>query len=553
MADKKTLKVIPLGGIQEIGKNITVFEYGGDMIVVDCGIIFPEDEMLGIDVVIPDFSYVVENMEKLRGLVLTHGHEDHIGAVPYLLKEVNVPVFGTAMTLGLLEYKLEEHRLIDSVELNVVKAGDVVKLGCFSVEFINSNHSIADSAALAIKTPVGTIIHTSDFKIDYTPIAGKPMNLKRIAELGEEGVRLLLADSTNVEQEGFTISERVVGESFERIFSKAKGRIIVATFASNVHRVQQIIDAAIKFKKKIIVFGRSMHNVMKKSIELGYLTIPTGTIVEPDDMDDFKPEELVFIATGSQGEPMSALSRMAMDTHRKAEIQKGDLVIISAAAIPGNEKPINQLINGLLKRGADVVYESISEIHSSGHACREELKLIHNLVSPEFFMPVHGEYRHLKRHSDLAVSIGMDEKNIFVMENGKVLEINKYGARIKGSVQSGYLMVDGLGIGDVGNIVLRDRKHLSQDGLITVVLTIERASGEILAGPDVTTRGFVYEKESGVLIGEIKNHIYDRLLEKDLEAMGVQSIKAYIKKSLRDYLYKKTGRNPMILPVVMEI
>jgi ribonuclease J len=553
LADKKTLKVIPLGGIQEIGKNITVFEYDGDMIVVDCGIIFPEDEMLGIDVVIPDFSYIVENMHKLRGLVLTHGHEDHIGAVPYLLKEVNVPVFGTAMTLGLLEYKLQEHRLIDSVELNVVEAGDMVGLGCFSVEFINSNHSIADSAALAIKTPVGTIIHTSDFKIDYTPIAGKPMNLQRIAELGEEGVRLLLADSTNVEHEGFTISERVVGESFERIFAKAEGRIIVATFASNVHRVQQIVNAAIKFKKKIIVFGRSMHNVMKKSTELGYLTIPPGTLVDPDDMDDYKPEELVFIATGSQGEPMSALSRMAMDTHRKAEIQKGDLVIISASAIPGNEKPINQLINGLLKRGADVVYESISEIHSSGHACREELKLIHNLVSPEFFMPVHGEFRHLKRHADLAVSIGMNEENIFLMENGRILEINAHGARIKGSVASGYLMVDGLGIGDVGNIVLRDRKHLSQDGLITVVLTLERATGEILAGPDVSTRGFVYEKESGELIGEIKNFIYDRLMEKDLESMGVSSIKAYVKKSLRDYLYKKTGRNPMILPIVMEI
>jgi len=553
LADKRSLRVIPLGGIQEIGKNITVFEYDGDMIVVDCGIIFPEDEMLGIDVVIPDFSYITDNMEKLRGLVLTHGHEDHIGAVPYLLKEVNVPVFGTAMTLGLLEYKLQEHGLLDISELNVVEAGDAVGLGCFTVEFINSNHSIADSAALAIKTPVGTVIHTSDFKIDYTPIAGKPMNLQRIAELGEEGVRLLLADSTNVEQEGFTISERVVGESFERIFSKAEGRIIVATFASNVHRVQQIVNAAIKFNKKIIVFGRSMHNVMKKSTELGYLQIPPGTIVDPEDMDSYKPGELVFIATGSQGEPMSALSRMAMDTHRNAEIKKGDLVIISASAIPGNEKPINQLINGLLKRGAEVIYESISEIHSSGHACREELKLIHNLVSPEYFMPVHGEYRHLKRHADLAASIGMKEENIFIMENGRVLEVSRKGARINGSVQSGYLMVDGLGIGDVGNIVLRDRKHLSQDGLITVVLTIEKATGEILAGPDVSTRGFVYEKESGGLIGDIKNYIYERLAEKDLEAMNSHEIKTFLKKNLRDYLYRKTGRNPMILPIVMEI
>jgi len=550
---KKALRVIPLGGIQEIGKNITVFEFGEDMVVVDCGIIFPEDEMLGIDVVIPDFSYVLDNMHKVRGIVLTHGHEDHIGAVPYLLKEINVPVYGTAMTLGLLEYKLEEHRLIDSIELNVVEAGDFIGLGCFAIEFINSNHSIADSAALAIRTPVGTILHTSDFKIDYTPIDGQPMNLQRIAELGEEGIRLLMADSTNVEKEGFTISERVVGESFERIFSKAEGRIIVATFASNVHRVQQVVNAAIKFRKKIIVFGRSMHNVMRKSTELGYLKIPEGTVIEPDDMDSYKPAELVFIATGSQGEPMSALSRMAMDTHRKAEIVKGDLVIISASAIPGNEKSINQLINGLLKRGADVVYESISDIHSSGHACQEELKLIHNLAKPEYFMPVHGEFRHLKRHADLAVSVGMNEENIFIMENGSVLEIDKKGAAIRGKVPSGYLMVDGLGIGDVGNIVLRDRKHLSQDGLITVVLTLERASGEILAGPDVTTRGFVYEKESGELILDIKYHVFDMLMEKDLESMGSQAIKAYIKKGLRDYLYKKTRRNPMILPLVMEI
>lgn len=553
MGKKKKLRVIPLGGVQEIGKNITVFEYGEDIVVVDCGIIFPEDDMLGIDVVIPDFTYLIENIHKVKGLVLTHGHEDHIGAVPYFLKEINTPVYGTALTLGLLEYKLESHDLIDSTSLNVVKAGDVIKLGCFKVEFINSNHSIADSTALAIHTPVGIVIHTSDFKIDYTPIAGKPMNLQRIAELGEEGVRLLLADSTNVEKEGFTISERVVSESFEDIFSKAGGRIIVATFASNVHRVQQVVNAAIKFNKKIIVFGRSMHNVMKKSMELGYLNVPEGTLIEPEDMDKYKPDRLVFIATGSQGEPMSALRRMAMDTHKKAEIHKGDLVVISASAIPGNEKPINKLINGLLKKGAEVIYESISEIHSSGHACREELKLIHNLTRPDYFMPVHGEFRHLKRHGDLAHSIGMKHKNIFIMDKGQVLEISDKSAHVKEEVQNGYLMVDGLGVGDVGNIVLRDRKHLSQDGLITVVVTVEKASGEIIAGPDVITRGFVYVKESEALINEIKDRTFFALRDHDLSALDFNAMKNIIRRELREFLYKKTKRRPMILPIIMEI
>ncbi len=553
MKKKNKLRVIPLGGVQEIGKNITVFEYGEDIVVVDCGIIFPEDDMLGIDVVIPDFTYLIENMHKIKGLVLTHGHEDHIGAVPYFLKEINVPVFGTALTLGLLEYKLEAHGLIDSTSLNVVKAADTINLGCFEVEFINSNHSIADSMALAIRTPLGIVIHTSDFKIDYTPIDGNPMNLRRIAELGEEGVRLLLADSTNVEKDGFTISERVVGESFEAIFSKAKGRIIVATFASNVHRVQQVVNAAIKFNKKIIVFGRSMHNVMRKSMELGYLKVPEGTLIEPEDMDKHKSSKLVFIATGSQGEPMSALRRMAMDTHRKADIQEGDLVVISASAIPGNEKPINKLINGLLKKGAEVIYESISEIHSSGHACKEELKLIHNLVRPDYFMPVHGEFRHLKRHGDLAHSIGMKEKNIFIMEKGQVLEISEKYAAVKEEVTSGYLMVDGLGVGDIGNVVLRDRRHLSQDGLITVVVTVEKASGEIIAGPDIITRGFVYVKESEELINEIKDRTFNALSKHDLSALDFNSMKNIIRRELREFLYKKTKRRPMILPIIMQI
>lgn len=553
MGKKNKLRVIPLGGVQEIGKNITVFEYQEDIVVVDCGIMFPEEDMLGIDVVIPDFKYLIENMHKVRGLVLTHGHEDHIGAVPYFLKEISTPVFGTALTLGLLEYKLEAHDLMDATELNVVKAGDTIKLGCFEVEFINSNHSIADSTALAIRTPVGIVIHTSDFKIDYTPIDGKPMNLQRIAELGEEGVRLLLADSTNVEKEGFTISEKVVGESFEAIFSKARGRIIVATFASNVHRVQQVVNAAIKFDKKIIAFGRSMHNVMRKSMELGYLNIPDGTLIEPEDMDKYKANKLVFVATGSQGEPMSALRRMAMDTHKMAEIQEGDLVVISASAIPGNEKPINKLINGLLKKGAEVVYESISEIHSSGHACREELKLVHNLVHPDYFMPVHGEFRHLKRHGDLARSIGMKEKNIFVMEKGQVLEIGEKRAHSTDNVPSGYLMVDGLGVGDIGNVVLRDRRHLSQDGLITIVVTVEKASGEIIAGPDVITRGFVYVKESEELINEIKDRTFYALREHDLTALDFNAMKNIVRRELREFLYKKTKRRPMILPIITEL
>lgn len=550
---QEKLRVIPLGGLQEIGKNITVFEYGEDIVVVDCGIMFPEDEMLGIDIVIPDFSYLIDNMHKIKGIVLTHGHEDHIGAVPYLLKQINVPVFGTALTLGLLEYKLEQHKMMDTVSLNVLKAGDRIELGVFEIEFINSNHSIADAVALAIKTPVGIILHTSDFKIDYTPIAGKTMDLQRIAELGEEGIRLLLADSTNVEREGFTISEMKVGESFEAIFSKAKGRIIVATFASNVHRVQQVINAAIKFNKKIIVFGRSMHNVMRKSMELGYLKVPAGTLIQPEEMDRYKANRLVFVATGSQGEPMSALRRMAMDTHRKAEIRKGDLVIISASAIPGNEKPINKLINGLLKKGAEVIYESIEEIHSSGHACKEELKLIHNLARPDYFMPVHGEFRHLKRHGDLAKDIGMKEKNIFIMENGMVLEIDEKKAVLEETVQSGYLLVDGLGVGDVGNIVLRDRKHLSQDGLVTVVVTIEKATGEIIAGPDIITRGFVYVKESEKLIESIKVKTYDVLSKHNLRSLDVNAMKYILRKELREYLYKKLKRNPMILPVIMEI
>lgn len=553
MEKHEKLKIIPLGGVQEIGKNITVFEYGGDIIIVDCGIMFPEDEMLGIDLVIPDFTYLIENSEKIRGIVLTHGHEDHIGAVPYLMREINIPVYGTALTLGLLENKLVEHGILEIVSLNVIKAGNRIPLGCFNIEFINSNHSIADSVALAIRTPVGTVLHTSDFKIDYTPVGDKPMDLQRIAEIGKEGVKILLADSTNVEKEGFTISEKVVGESFEAIFSKAKGRIIVATFASNVHRVQQIINAASKFNRKIVVFGRSMNNVMKKSMELGYLDVEEGIIIQPKEMDNYSANEIVFIVTGSQGEPMSALSRMSCDNHRSAEIKKGDLVIISASAIPGNEKSINRLINDLLKRGAEVIYEAISDIHSSGHACKEELKLVHSLVKPELFMPVHGEYRNLKRHADLAVSIGMNMENIFIMENGKVLEIDENTAKVEQKVKSGQLLVDGLGVGDIGRIVLRDRKHLSEDGLIIVVITMEKSSGEIIAGPDIITRGFVYVKESEQLISEIKNSMAEELGQYDLASLSFNSIKNIIRKKLRELLYRETKRNPMILPVIMEI
>lgn len=552
--NKKKLKVIPLGGLQEIGKNITAFEYGDDIVVVDCGLAFPEDDMLGIDLVIPDISYLVKNREKIRGIVLTHGHEDHIGGLPYVLKEINVPVYGTRLTLGLLEYKLEEHNLMSIVSLERVEPGETIELGAFKIEFIRSTHSIADSVALALHTPVGVIIHTSDFKIDYTPIEGKPMDLARLAELGRKGVLLLMCDSTNVEREGYTMSERTVGDSFEEIFMNARSRILVASFASNVHRIQQIINASAKFNRKVAVVGRSMVNVVNVATNLGYLNVPEGILIDVDQIDRYPSERIVIITTGSQGETMSALSRMAASEHRKVEIEAGDLVIISASPIPGNEKSIFKVINELFKKGAEVIYESLAEIHVSGHACREELKLIHNLVKPRFFMPVHGEFRHLKQHANLANKLGMPMENIFMMEIGKVLELTNNSARINGTVTSGKVLVDGLGVGDVGSIVLRDRKHLSQDGLIIVVITTEKETGAVIAGPDIISRGFVYVRESEDLIDKVREIVKTTIAKcEDKRKNDWSAKKSIIKDELRDYLFEKTKRKPMILPIIMEI
>ncbi len=551
---KQKLKVIPLGGLQEIGKNTYVFEYGDDIIVVDCGLAFPEDEMLGIDLVIPDISYLMKNKEKIRGIVLTHGHEDHIGAVPYFLRDINVPVYGTRLTLGLLKYKLEEHGLLSVTKLVDVEAGETVKMGDFKVEFIRSTHSIADSLSIALHTPVGVVVHTSDFKIDYTPIQGKPMDLTRFAELGKKGVLLLMSDSTNADRPGYTLSERSVGETFDEIFVNAKSRILVASFASNVHRIQQVINAAYKFGRKVSVVGRSMVNVVSVATELGYLNVPEGTMVDIDMIDNYPPERMVILTTGSQGEPMAALSRMAASEHKKVEIEPGDLVIISASPIPGNEKPIIKVINDLFKKGADVIYEKLADVHVSGHACQEELKIIHNLVSPKFFMPVHGEYRHLKQHANLVRKLGMPNENIFMMENGSVLELGPDSAKINGSVSSGRVLVDGLGVGDVGSIVLRDRKLLSQDGLIVVVITTEKESGQIIAGPDIISRGFVYVRESEDLIENAREVIKKALAKcEDKSKNDWPAKKGLIKNELRTYLFEKTKRKPMILPIIMEI
>lgn len=552
--NKKNLKVIPLGGLQEIGKNMTVFEYDKEIIVVDCGLAFPEDEMLGIDLVIPDTTYLIKNREKIKGIILTHGHEDHIGALPYVLKDLNVPIFGTRLTLALIDYKVVEHGMSNDVKMHRVEQGETIDLGHFKVEFIRSTHSIADSVALAIHTPAGTIIHTSDFKIDYTPIEGEPMDFLRLAELGKKGVLLLMCDSTNVEHEGYTMSERTVGDTFREYFNKADGRILIATFASNVHRIQQAIESAVRSNRKVVICGRSMQNVFSVALELGYLKVPDNIIIDIDKLDNYPPEKLVIITTGSQGEPLSALSRIAASDHKKVEIIPGDLVIISANPIPGNEKFVSKVINELFKKGADVIYEALADVHVSGHACQEELKLIHCLVKPKYFMPVHGEYRHLKQHANLAQKLGMKPENIFVMENGKVLELNASGAKINGNVASGKIMIDGLGVGDVGNIVLRDRKILSQDGLIVVVITIEKESGKIVSRPEIISRGFVYMKESEELIAEIKDVITDALARcEQKKKYDWPSKKNYIKDCLKDFLYEKTKRKPMILPIIMEV
>lgn len=548
------LKIIPLGGLEEVGKNMTVFEYGNEMIIVDCGVAFPEDDMLGVDLVIPDFSYLTKNREKFKAMVITHGHEDHIGAIPYVLKELNVPVYGTRLTLGLIKNKLEEHKLVRSTSLKCVKAGDVITIGCFKIEFIRSTHSIADSVALAITTPVGVIFHTGDFKIDYTPIDGKPIDLSRIAEIGNQGVLALMSDSTNAEREGYTMSEKTVGKVFDNIFTGCTKRIIVATFASNVHRVQQIVNSAVKTNRKVAICGRSMENVMNVAIELGYLNIPDGVLIDIDDIDDYIPERLVLITTGSQGETMSGLSRMASGTHRKVVITRDDLVIISATPIPGNEKLVSNVIDDLFKIGADVIYHSLADVHVSGHACQEEQKLMISLVKPKYFIPVHGEYRHLKAHAETAMKIGIPEENIMMLTNGRVLELDKNMCKLGSTVPAGQLLVDGLGVGDVGNIVLKDRQHLSQDGLIIVVIAMDGKTGQILAGPDIISRGFVYVRESEDLMDSIKRQICKDI--SNMESEGIKdwtTIKTRVKDTLHDFVYSKTKRNPMIIPIISEI
>ncbi|OUQ60604.1 ribonuclease J [Tyzzerella sp. An114] len=556
MASKKQkLKVISLGGLQEIGKNMTVLEYNNDIIVIDCGLAFPEDDMLGIDLVIPDTSYLQKNIDRVRGIVLTHGHEDHIGALPYVLKDINVPVFGTMLTLGLLENKLREHDLLNSVTLHTVVPGETIKLGQFKVEFIHTNHSIADAVALAITTPLGVIVHTGDFKVDYTPIDGDIMDIHRFAELGKQGVLLLLSDSTNAERKGFTMSEKNVGRVFDQIFEETpKNRIMVATFSSNIHRIQQIINSAHTYKRKVAIIGRSMVNAVKTSTELGYLSIPAGVLIDINDIKNYTDEQLVIITTGSQGETMSALSRIASNEHKQVQIKPDDKIIISASSIPGNEKNISRVINELLKKGADVVYEGMADIHVSGHARQEELKLMLALIKPKYFMPVHGEFVHLVSHRDLAVSMGIEKENVFIMSIGDVLEITKNDAKVNGTVQAGQVLVDGLGVGDVGNIVLRDRKHLSQDGLMIVVVTMEKETGMVLAGPDIISRGFVYVREAEELMEEARAVVQEALMKcEEKHITGWSYIKGLIKDTLKNYLWQRTKRSPMILPIITEV
>lgn len=551
---KDKVKIIPLGGLNEIGKNMTVIEYKDEIVVIDCGLEFPDEEMYGIDLVIPDITYLLRNKEKVKGIFLTHGHEDHIGALPYVLKELNVPVYGTKLTLGIVETKLKEHNLLGKVELKCVKSGDVIKLDNMSVEFIRQSHSIADSAAIAIHTPIGVIFHTGDFKIDFTPIDGCVADFARFAELGKRGVLLMLADSTNVEKPGYTKSESSVGNTFLKYFGKAKGRIIVATFASNIHRIQQIIETASIYNRKVAVCGRSMENIAQVAMELGYLKIDKDMLIDIDSINNYPNNKIVIITTGSQGEPMSALTRMAASEHKKVNIVAGDMVIISANPIPGNEKLVSRVINQLYKKGAEVIYTALADVHVSGHACQEELKLMHTLVNPKFFIPVHGEYRHLKQHADLAIKLGMPSKNVLIADNGDVIEVTRTSIKKTGTVVSGQVFVDGLGVGDVGNIVLRDRKHLSQDGILTVVVTIEKESGNVIAGPDVISRGFVYVRESEDLMEQAKE-IVKKVLE-NCEEQHIKewaTIKSNIKDSLRTFLYEKTKRKPMILPIIMEI
>ena len=554
-AEPKPIKISFLGGLNEVGKNMTLFEYGEDMFLVDCGLAFPDQDMLGVDLVLPDFTYVERNADRIRGIVITHGHEDHIGGLPYLLKVLNVPVYGTNLTIGLIQGKLREHGLLNSATLNVIKPGDVITLGGFTVEAIHVNHSIPDALGLAIRCEGGTVVHTGDFKIDTTPIDGGMMDLGRLAEIGQEGVLCLMSDSTNAERPGFTESERKVGESFETLFRKAgNNRIIVATFSSNIHRVQQIMNVAESLGRKVALVGRSLENVVNISAELGYLNIPEGIVIDINMINRYPAAKLVIITTGSQGEPMSALTRMAFSDHRKVEIHPNDYVIISATPIPGNEKTVSRVVNELMKLGADVVYERMYDVHVSGHACQEELKMIMGIVKPKYFIPVHGELKHLRKHAGLALNVGIPKENILIADNGRVAEISKKALKCTSTVPAGRVFVDGYGVGDVGSVVLRDRKHLAQDGLVIVAVCIDRENGEIVSGPDVVTRGFVYVKESEELINAARE-VAVRAIEAQTDGgyFDWNSIKASLRDEISHLMYERTKRSPMILPIIMEV
>src|SRR5699024_8631164 len=551
--NQNKLKVIPLGGLDEIGKNMTVVEYGNNIIIVDGGLTFPDEDMPGIDIVIPGVEYLEKNRHKIRGIVVTHGHEDHIGAIPYILKKFDIPVYGTKLTMGLLENKIIEHNLSKN-NLNVVGKGKSIKLGCFKIEFIQASHSIPDSVSFAITTPVGVLIFTGDFKIDYTPIDGDKMDLHRLAQLGDEGVLALFADSTNVERPGYTLSEKSVGETFKDLFARANGRIVVATFASNVHRIQQVIYAAEAFHRKVALSGRSMINTVKVATDLGYLKINKNTLIDVNEINKLDDNKIVLLTTGSQGEPMSALTRMAYGYHKKVQLTKEDTVIISASPIPGNEKTVFSVINHLTEIGCEVIYQSLADVHVSGHACQEELKLIHTLVKPQYFVPVHGEYRHLKTHAKLAMDLGMDSKNIFIIENGNTVEFTKNSANLIRTDHASNVLVDGLGVGDVGNVVLRDRKHLSEDGLMIVVITISKEKKELVSDPDIISRGFVYVRESTDLMDEAKHVVKNILTNCENENVKDWStIKYRVRGGLRAFVYQEIKRNPMILPIIIEV
>ena len=551
---KSKVKVIPLGGLGEIGKNMTVIEYEDEIIVIDCGMAFPDEDLYGIDVIIPDVSYLLKNKDKVKGFFITHGHEDHIGALPYILKQINVPIYATKLTIALIESKLEEHKILNDCTLNLVEPGDIIPLDKLKVEYIRNNHSIVDSCSLAIHTPLGVIIHTGDFKVDFTPIDGQIMDLQRLAQLGKKGVLLLMADSTNATHPGYTMSEKVVGETLENLFLKAKGRIIVSTFASNIHRLQQISNAAVKHNRKIAFSGRSMEKISEIAIRLGYLSIPEDTIIGLDEVKKYANDRVTIVTTGSQGESMAALTRISAGTHKYIQIEKGDMIIISANPIPGNEKAVSNVINDLTEKGADVIYKSIEEIHVSGHACEQELRLIQALVKPKFFLPVHGEYKHLKTHAKIAESMGVNKDNISILEIGDIFELSRRRGKIIGKVPSGRVLIDGMGVGDVGNIVLRDRKNLGQDGIVTVVIAIDRKNKIIISGPDIVTRGFVYVRDSEQLIRDIREIVLktvERCLTNNITQWS--EMKNSIRREVDTFVYTKMKRKPMILPVIIEI